>query len=176
MNSLKLLAAVALTAALTGQASAHVSIEPTEAPAESTFKGVLKVGHGCDGAATTSIRVQIPDGVIAVKPMPKPGWELSTKVEPYSAPVKNYDQTLTAGVREISWTGGQLPDDWYDEFVFRARLLKAEPGFVLRFPVVQECGGVTVRWIEVPAEGQESYDLKEPAPEVTITPAASHHH
>ncbi|GGD37821.1 hypothetical protein GCM10011335_45690 [Aureimonas glaciei] len=63
MRMLKLLAAAAMTAALTGQALAHVSIEPTEAPSESTYKGVLKVGHGCEGAATTSIRVQIPEGV-----------------------------------------------------------------------------------------------------------------
>ncbi|MBP0438037.1 DUF1775 domain-containing protein [Tianweitania sediminis] len=173
---LKLAAAAAMTAALMGQALAHVSIEPAEAPAESTYKGVLKVGHGCEGAATTSIRVQIPEGVIAVKPMPKAGWELSTKVESYSEPVRYYDQSLTEGVREIAWTGGKLPDDWYDEFVFRARLPKAEPGTVIRFPVVQDCEATTVRWIEVPAEGQDSHDLKEPAPEVTITPAAPHHH
>nr|WP_308423866.1 DUF1775 domain-containing protein [Aureimonas glaciei] len=108
--------------------------------------------------------------------MPKAGWELTTKVEPYSEPVKYYDQTLKEGVREIAWTGGKLPDDWYDEFVFRARLPKAESGTVIRFPIVQECEGATVRWIEVPTEGQDSHDLEEPAPEVTITPAASHHH
>jgi uncharacterized protein YcnI len=60
MRMLKLMTAAAITAALTGQALAHVSIEPAEAPAESTYKGVLKVGHGCEGAATISIRVQIP--------------------------------------------------------------------------------------------------------------------
>jgi uncharacterized protein YcnI len=25
-------------------------------------------------------------------------------------------ETLTEGVREISWSGAELPDDWYDEF------------------------------------------------------------
>lgn len=166
----------ALTVSITGQASAHITLAQTEAAAGSTYKGVLQVGHGCEGEATTSVRIKIPEGVIAVKPMPKPGWDLETKVEPFDKPVEYFDQMLTEGVREISWTAGSLPDEWYDEFVFRARLPQAEPGSVIRFPVVQECGEQVTRWIEVPAEGQDAHDLQEPAPAVTITPAASRHH
>ena len=62
---------------VTGSAQAHVVLESKQAPAGSTYKAVLQVGHGCEGSPTKSIRVQIPEGVIAVKPMPKPGWELS---------------------------------------------------------------------------------------------------
>ena len=61
---------------MTGSATAHVVLESKRAPAGSTYKAVLQVGHGCEGSPTKSIRVQIPEGVIAVKPMPKPGWEL----------------------------------------------------------------------------------------------------
>src|SRR5690606_31052936 len=78
----------AFAAALAGTASsgalAHVTLETAEAPAGSTYKAVLRVGHGCDGAATTAIRVRIPEGVIAAKPMPKPGWELATKEGEYA--------------------------------------------------------------------------------------------
>ena len=176
MKKLMAAAVAALTLSMANQALAHITLAQTEAAAGSTYKGVLQVGHGCEGAPTTSVRIQIPDGVIAVKPMPKQGWELETKIEPYDNPVEHFDQTLTEGVREIAWTGGSLPDDRYDEFVFRATLPDAEPGAVIRFPVVQGCGDEVIRWIEVPAEGQDAHDLPEPAPAVTITPAAANHH
>ena len=72
-------AAAAAVLCMTGAAKAHVVLESKQAPASSTYKAVLQVGHGCEGSPTKSIRVQIPEGVIAVKPMPKPGWELATK-------------------------------------------------------------------------------------------------
>jgi uncharacterized protein YcnI len=150
---------------------AHVTLETTEAPVGSTYKAVLRVGHGCEGgSATIAIRVQIPDGVIAVKPMPKPGWELTTKIEPYAQPVQYFEDTLTEGVKEIAWTGGRLPDEWYDEFVFRARLPDEGAGTTLWFPVVQECEEGVHRWIEVPAEGKSADDYKEPAPGLALTP------
>lgn len=160
----------AALAALAASASAHVTLERNEAPAGSTYKAVLRVGHGCDGSATVAIRVQIPDGVIAVKPMPKPGWTLETTIGPYPAPVKYFEDTLTEGVREISWSGGNLPDAWYDEFVFRGQLPTGEPGTTIYFPVVQECETGVHRWIEIPAEGKSADDYEEPAPGVALTP------
>jgi uncharacterized protein YcnI len=53
---------------MTGSATAHVVLESKQAPAGSTYKAVLQVGHGCEDSPTKSIRVQIPEGVIAVKP------------------------------------------------------------------------------------------------------------
>jgi len=163
----------AFAAALAGTASsgalAHVTLETAEAPAGSTYKAVLRVGHGCDGAATTAIRVRIPEGVIAAKPMPKPGWELATKEGEYAQAYDYYGETLTRGVTEIAWSGGNLPDAWYDEFVFRVRLPDAEPGTVIYFPVVQECEQGVHRWIEIPAPGGSADDYAEPAPGVTLT-------
>ena len=165
---------VALGAAMVfvahGAAVAHITLEQQEAAAGSTYKAVLRVGHGCEGSPTTAIRVRIPDGVIAVKPMPKPGWQLETKRGSYAEPVEYYDDMLTEGVREIIWSGGNLPDDLYDEFVFRVRLLKGEPGSKLYFPTVQECAAGVHRWIEIPAEGRSADDYEEPAPGLTLTP------
>lgn len=79
---------VAASVTLAVTASAHVTRETREGLAASTYKAVLRVGHGCEGTATTTIRVQIPAGVIAVKPMPKQGWTLSTVVGDYPTPVK----------------------------------------------------------------------------------------
>ena len=173
MTTRTLALAGAVLATLASPAVAHITLETTEAPAGSTYKAVLRVGHGCEGVPTNVVRVQIPAGVIAVKPMPKPGWTLETTIAPYSEPVPYFDQTLTEGVQEISWSGGELPDEWYDEFVFRAHLPEGEVGQVLYFPVVQECGDTATRWIEIPAEGQVSEDLEEPAPAVTLTAPAA---
>lgn len=163
MNVSALLGAMMLAAC--GTASAHITLETSEAPLSSTYKAVLRVGHGCDGSPTIAIRVRIPDGMIAVKPMPKQGWELTTKIEPYPEPVKYFEVMLTEGVREIAWTGGKLPDEWYDEFVFRGRLPDDEgAGTTLWFPVVQECEQGIHRWIEIPAEGKTADDYEEPAP------------
>lgn len=148
--------------------AAHVTLESKEASPGSSYKAVLRVGHGCDGNPTTVIRVQIPDGVIAVKPMPKPGWELETVKDKYDRPYDHYGSELTEGVRQIEWSGGRLRDDFYDEFVFVARLTDFEPGTVLHFPTVQECAGAVHRWIEIPAAGQDPDELEEPAPQLTI--------
>jgi uncharacterized protein YcnI len=89
-------------------------------------------------------------------------------VEPYPEPVRYFETTLTQGVREISWSGGRLPDEWYDEFVFRGRLPEAEAGTMVYFPVVQECETGAHRWIEIPAPGKSADDYREPAPGVRL--------
>ncbi|MBP2291876.1 DUF1775 domain-containing protein [Azospirillum rugosum] len=78
VHALALGAGLLCLAAAAGTASAHVSLETREAPAGSYCKAVLRVPHGCGGAATTAVRIRLPEGVIGVKPMPKPGWKLAT--------------------------------------------------------------------------------------------------
>jgi uncharacterized protein YcnI len=161
--------AAALFCLAASGASAHVTLETAQAPAGSTYKAVLRVGHGCKGKPTTAIRVKIPEGIIAVKPMPKPGWQLATTRGAYAKSYDYYGTPMTEGVTEIAWTGGELPDEWYDEFVFRGQLAGAAPGTVVYFPVVQECtDGAVHRWIEIPAAGKSADDYEEPAPGVTI--------
>ncbi|MGH6901620.1 MAG: YcnI family protein [Geminicoccaceae bacterium] len=148
--------------------AAHVTLESREAAPDASYKAVLRVGHGCEGKSTTAIRVQIPEGVIAVKPMPKPGWQVDTVKDKYDRPYDYFGSELTEGVRQVAWTGGELRDDFYDEFVFVGRLTGFEPGTVLHFPTVQECAEGVHRWIEIPAAGQDPDELDEPAPQLTI--------
>ena len=165
------LAGVALCGALLTApdlAAAHVTLETTKAPADGSYKAVLRVPHGCDGRPTTGLRVRIPEGMIAVKPMPKPGWQLNTVRGRYEHPYDYEGSRLTEGVKEIDWSGGELPDDFYDEFVFVGRLTDFAPGTVLSFPTVQECKGAVQRWIEIPAPGQDPDELEAPAPQLTI--------
>jgi uncharacterized protein YcnI len=151
---------------------AHITLETKQAPAGSTYKAVMRVPHGCDGSPTVTIRIKIPDGVFNVKAMPKPGWTLEAKKGKYPKPFKGEHGDLTEGVLELSWSGGKLPDDQYDEFVFRAVLgSDLAPGKAIYFPIVQECEKGVERWIEIPADGKKRDDFKFPAADLTITPA-----
>lgn len=170
MKSLSLAALAA--AVMAGPALAHVTLETQQAPVGSTYKAVLRVPHGCNGAATTRVRIRIPDGVIAVKPMPKPGWTLETTKGKYGKAYDYYGTPTAEGVTEVSWSGGKLPDEHYDEFVLRAYLTAdLKPETTLHVPVVQECeGGGVERWIEIPAAGKSADDYKFPAPGLKLTP------
>jgi uncharacterized protein YcnI len=165
------LISAALLALGTGAASAHITLETQEAAAGSTYKAVLRVPHGCEGKATTAVRVKIPEGFIAVKPMPKPGWQLETVKGKYAKSYELWGEAVTDGVTEVNWSGGDLPDEFYDEFVFRGTLTGELPaGEKMYFPVVQECGAATDRWIEIPAAGQDEDALELPAPGLKILP------
>jgi len=163
--------AAGLIVASATAAFAHITLEAQEAKVGSTYKAVLRVPHGCDGKATIAVRVQIPEGVIAVKPMPKPGWKLETVKGKYAKSYKLYGAEIGDGVKEVAWSGGQLPDEFYDEFVFRGVLTDGlAAGEVVHFPVVQECEGATERWIEIPARGQDEDELEFPAPGLKLLP------
>ncbi len=160
--------ALALACGLAAPAFAHVTIESKEAAVGTGFKLVLRVPHGCKGQATNSIRVQIPEGVVNAKPMPKAGWTLDKVKGKYAATYKPYGHEVSEGVKEIEWKGGNLPDDEYEEFTVSTYLdasLKA--GSMLYFPVVQSCvDGSTTRWIEIPVEGKA--EPESPAPGVKL--------
>jgi periplasmic copper chaperone A len=158
--------------ALVCAASAHVTLERQEASVGAPYKAVLRVPHGCDGTATTALRVRIPEGMIAVKPMPKPGWKIDTVVGKYANTYSYFrDAKLSEGVTEVSFSGGSLPDAYYDEFVLTGFIAgDLEPGKTLYFPVVQECEKGVHRWIEIPAAGKSSRDYPEPAPALKLAP------
>jgi len=173
MRKLKFLIPALVTTVLGAtSALAHVTLENQQAPVGSTYKAVLRVPHGCKGKPTTKVRVQIPDGVIAVKPQPKAGWTLEKVRGKYSKLYDYYGTPMSEGVKEIAWSGGNLPDDEYDEFVLRAYLTgDLKPGTMLYFPVVQECSdGAVERWIEIPEPGKSAGDYEKPAPGLTLLP------
>lgn len=164
--------ALATTLAFTAPVFAHVSLQVPTAAAGSTYKAVLQVPHGCDGAATTTIKVRLPEGFFAVKPMPKPGWTIETVKGPYEKSYEQHGATITEGVTTIIWSGGDLPDDFYDEFAFRGSLAADLPeGTVLSFPTVQICGSAEEAWIDVTGDSA----AEKPAPVLAITPAQHGH-
>lgn len=173
----KLISAAALLTIGSTAALAHVTLEKGEAPVGSTYKAVFRVPHGCEGKPTNVVRVQIPEGVIAIKPMPKPGWTLEKVKGAYVKSYDYYGTPMSEGVKEIVWSGGSLGDDEYDEFVLRGYLTPdLGVGSTLYFPVMQECPeGAAERWIEIPAEGQTSDDLELPASGIKLLEKAGGH-
>jgi uncharacterized protein YcnI len=152
-------------------ASAHVTLAVQQAPVGSFYKAIFRVPHGCDGEATLKVRIRIPEGVVGVKPQPKPGWTLSTVTGKYPKPVAFvHGQPLTEGVKEVNWSG-KLPDNEYDEFAVFAFLSDAlKPGTRLYWPAVQECAKGVHRWIEIPPAGQNPETLAHPAPSLELLP------
>jgi periplasmic copper chaperone A len=117
-----------------GAAQAHVTLEQPQAAAGSSYKAVLRVGHGCEGTATHTLVVRPPPGFRGAKPMPKPGWTIGI--------------TRTDDVVEISWKAASreawLPDAHYDEFVLRGQA-PAAPG-PATFKVQQLCEKGQLDW------------------------------
>lgn len=150
-------------------AFAHVTLEVREAPADSSYKAVFTVPHGCEASPTTRVRVRLPDGVTGVKPQPHAGWELSMVKAKLDKPLTGgHGESITEMVTEVVWSGGKLSDEHFDTFAVRMSLPKASAGTVLYFPVVQECEKGVNRWIEIPEAGKTSNDYKQPAPSLRL--------
>jgi hypothetical protein len=172
MTSSRLGALAAALMAVSSPSLAHVSFENAQTTPDSTYKATLRIPHGCAGKPTLKVRVRIPEGIVAVKPMPKPGWKLETAKGAYVRAYQVHGEAVSEGVTDIVWSGS-LDDGHYDEFVFQARFTDAyQPGATVYFPVVQECDGAVEEWTQVPAEGQDPHSLKSPAPGVKIVAAA----
>lgn len=151
MGLLKPLAAV-LTLAAT-PALAHVAADPGQATAGRYQAVVFRVGHGCGKAATTALRIEIPEAMASARPQPKPGWAVEIARD-------------GGKVSAVTWRG-LLPDEQFDEFAIFFKL-PAEPG-TLYFPTVQTCGAEESQWTEIPEPGER---VPHPAPSLVLTPAA----
>ena len=163
------LLAVAAAVLAASPARAHITLEAKEAAIGSAYDAVFVVPHGCAGSATTKIRVQIPEGVIVVKPMPTAGWNVEVVTGKYAAAYDYQGSSMSEGVKEVVWRGGKLPDHTREEFVIRTFLTGGlKPDTMLYFPTVQECEQGVSRWIDIPADPAHPHDSKWPAPGVKL--------
>ena len=68
-------------------AGAHTTVFPTEAADGGYAKFDFRVPHGCDGESTEVLRVQIPEGVMSVKPQVVAGWTIEVETEELDEPM-----------------------------------------------------------------------------------------
>ena len=135
--------ALAALVALAAPALAHVELEPEEATSGSTETLTFHVAY--EGAATTGLDVQLPEGASVVEVPAKDGWTSSSN----------------DAERTVSWTGGSVEADETFTVVVQ---LPAITGEVL-FPAIQQTTDGEVEWIS-PEEG-EGHDTN-PAPRLTL--------
>ncbi|OSP56138.1 DUF1775 domain-containing protein [Pseudoruegeria sp. SK021] len=163
----------ALTLALCAtSAGAHSTLEQQDAKIGTTTKLTLRVPHGCDGAATNAVTIDLPEGIYAAKPMPKAGWTLEVTTGAYATPFDNHGTEMTEGVQQIRWSGGHLEDAWYDEFIFRASVgPELTPGTILYFPTVQTCADSVADWTDTSG----SHSVPNPAPSLLFLAGGDGH-
>ena len=167
-SSVRLAVALALALAAV-PAPAHVLFADPAATADAYYTGFLRVGHGCAGSPTLSIRVEIPAGVTVARPQPKPGWTIMVEKATLPAPVRADGVEVRERVTAITWSG-RLEGDQFDQFGLMLKL-PAAPG-PLYFPTVQRCAAGREDWTMVPAAGQSPRALKMPAPVLNLTAGA----
>ena len=146
-------------------AYAHAVLAESSAAPGSYYKGAVRIGHGCDGAATTGVKVFIPAGFEGAKPQPKAGWTVNIKKAKLTEPYVSHGKTVTEDVVEIEWKANSkesaLADGSFDEFAFMTKLPEKTGANWLR--VLQTCEKGQNDWAEIPASGLSTKGMKMPA-------------
>jgi uncharacterized protein YcnI len=171
-----LLVPVAAALLAAAPAAAHVTVEPPAAAGGATLKLTLRVNHGCEGSATTRLRVRLPEALHGAQPLLKPGWSLAAPRTALAQPYLRHGRQVTEEVREITWEGGSVPDAFADEFAFVATLPEQPQRLALQ--VVQECERGRIEWFQLPSTDPATVRPEHPAVmlEVLTAPAGGHDH
>lgn len=161
-----------LTVAL--PATAHVSFETKSVEAGAMQVIGFGVFHGCEGAATVEVSIEIPAGLKQVRPRNLAGWDVSIEKEALEIPYMLHGMEVAERVSRITWSGGNLPDFAFQKFEFNARF-PDRADETLYFPVRQTCEEGEIIW----ASHAGPHEAEFPAPRIQLTPAAmqdSQHH
>ncbi len=180
MHARHVLGATAIAAAgllaLAGPAAGHINPSVTSAPAGSSLKFELRVGHGCgESGNTTKLEVQIPESITSVTPQVVPGWTIDTTIVQLEEPITgSHGEGITERTSLVTWTGGPLDHHQLEEFGLSVRLPDT-PGETIHFPTIQSCDdGTSNEWIQIAEEGAEEPDS--PAPAIALTAATDDGH
>ncbi|HYH58013.1 MAG TPA: YcnI family protein [Thermoleophilaceae bacterium] len=160
-----MLAALAL-GILPALASAHVTLQPAEAPAGEFTRLDVRVPNERDDASTAKVQMKFPPGFIFISHEPVPGWDTQVKMVKLDEPVEVFGERQTERVDTVTFTaqGDGVQPGQFQDFGLSLRMPE-EPG-TLTFKALQTySSGEVVRWIGPP-------DAEEPAPQVELTAAA----
>ncbi|GAA3631047.1 hypothetical protein GCM10022200_12350 [Microbacterium awajiense] len=158
-------AGVALAVGAPLAASAHVNVTPGTPAAGSNTTLTFAFSHGCDGAPTTALAIEIPEGVAGVKPNVQAGWTITVEEGEDGVPTS------------VTYTTDTPVEDGYKASVALDVLLGEDTaGSTLAFPTVQSCTEGENAWVEIAEEGEDPHDLDSPAPVVTVGEATDDGH
>lgn len=150
--------------------AAHVTLETPQARAGEGYKAVLRVSHGCDGTATHTVTVALPEGFRGARPMPKAGWAVTVQHAALAQPYTSHGREVREEVSTVTWTArtpqDALADAHYDEFVVRGQA--PQKAGTVWFKVTQLCERGRWEWVEIPAEGSSTRGLRAPAARLDV--------
>ncbi|KAF9157962.1 hypothetical protein DFQ26_008121 [Actinomortierella ambigua] len=157
----------AVTATLLATASAHVTINPPTGTSGGYSQGNFRVPHGCSGNATDQVIVQIPKDVTSVKPRALPPWTTTINMVPLDVPIQTESGTINTTVGSVTWSGGNLPDSFYEDFGLQFKLPKMNG--TLYWNVYQHCvNGEWLNWTQVPGPDGKYPPNGAPAASMTV--------
>jgi uncharacterized protein YcnI len=147
-------------------AHAHISVASGSGFANTTQEIVFGVGHGCSGADTYSVKVEIPAGVTSVRPVRSDFGKVSVE--------KNAAGDVTAVIWQKAEQDLLEGDLSYYKLTVRLKLPN-QPFTTLYFPTHQTCKAAdgtlsTTHWVGTPATPGGG-EAQEPAPAVQVVPA-----
>jgi uncharacterized protein len=152
---------IALALIVPAGAAAHVTLQPSEAPAGGFTRLDVRVPNESDSAATNRVEVQFPEGFEFASYEPVAGWD--TKVARDGEQVSTVTWTATDAAAAIE------PGQFRDFGLSVGLPEQYAEGESLTFPSIQRYDdGETVRWIGEP-------DSDHPAPQVLLTAAEPEH-
>lgn len=165
-------AAGLVTLGVAAPASAHVSVSASESGAGSYSVLTFSVPHGCDGAATTEVAIQVPEGINSVTPTRNSFYEVEKTLQKLDPPVADaHGNEITERVASIVYTAqSPLPEGQRDTFELSFQVPDLA-GETLAFPTIQTCEKGRTGWVEVAEEGDDA-ELEHPAPAFEVLPAA----
>lgn len=135
-----------------GNISAHVVVQPSQVVAAERTTFAVSVPNEHD-TPVVAVRLIIPEGLSSVRPFVKPGWNVEV--------IKSGDDE-DAPATEIIWTstGGEVPVDLKDEFLFSAKA-PSDPGELQWKAYETYADGMVVSWDQVPSEteGNKPYSV-----------------
>lgn len=158
-------AAAAAVLAVPAVAQAHVTVQPSEAPAGGFTRLDVRVPNERDNAATNKVAVRFPPGFAEASYEPVPGWDVKVNKVKLAKPIQTDDGPVTEGVGTITWTAkdkaSAIPPGAFQDFGLSVQV-PGKPGDTLTFKALQTySNGEVVRWI-----GPK--DADQPAPTVAV--------
>jgi periplasmic copper chaperone A len=168
MQKMILAAAAAAVLLMAVSASAHVTLQPKQAPADSFVRLNVRVPNERDNARTRKVQVQFPPGVLALSYEPVDGWQIAVTKRKLDRPAELHGDPVDEEIDEVSFTaqkGASIRPGQFRDFGLSLRT-PAKPNRALTFKALQTySGGEVVRWIGLP-------DSEEPAAQVQLISAA----
>jgi uncharacterized protein YcnI len=159
--------AVAGLALAPAAAGAHVSIISGPGAANATQEVTFGVGHGCEGADTYKVKVDIPAGVTSVRPMRSDFGKVAVE--------KDAAGLVTAVTWQKADADALDADIAFYKLVIRMKL-PDKPFTTVFFPAHQTCRAANgtlsvVDWKMLPTDAPVDGGEDEPAPSIAIVPA-----